>query len=75
MSIWLKVLLFFMSRREDDETNWVPSGSQEKPKTAADLLPLEAIDKGGETLSEGASDGSVTREEMQRLFGRALRVR
>ena len=76
---WFRVILYLISRRADEDTSWADVTtsrstvrSDPAPVTQNTALPQE---EQAEILAEGLSDGKVTREEIQKLFGSALRVR
>lgn len=72
---WVKIVLFFMSRRDDSEHGLVPKKPLHRPRmTDAPARQKGDLDRQNPTDNDPAK-GSVTREEIQRLFGNALRVR
>ncbi|UWR27483.1 hypothetical protein K3757_05975 [Sulfitobacter sp. S223] len=75
MSILEKMILFVMSRREDDEINWTVPSPEEKPVQNPEPVVFQEKDTADDVNASELPEGNVTREEMHRLFGSALRVR
>jgi hypothetical protein len=69
---FVRVILFFMSRTADDVE--VPKMAEHSEVTRADHRPTSHYDYTSSKAAQ-SSDDLVTRDEMMKLFGGALRVR
>lgn len=69
---FVRVILFFMSRTADDVE--VPKLAEHSAVERADHRPTSHHDYISPTAAQ-SNDDAVTRDEMMKLFGGALRVR